>query len=236
MLKDITLGQYYPTESIIHRLDPRVKLLATLMYLVSLFLFHDFVGFVVVTLFLLVIIKLSRVPFSFMLKGVRAIWVLVVITAVCNLFFTQGDNTYFAWKFIHITDQGVSNTVYFTIRLIYLVVGTSVMTLTTTPNKLTDGLEEGLKPLSKIGVPVHEIAMMMSIAMRFIRFWQRKRIRSKKHRWQEARILKRVISFREPKRWCRSWCRCLYLHSDVPMIWRRLWKRAVITVVRAEPR
>ena len=103
-----------------------------------------------------------------MLKGVRAIWVLVVITAVCNLFFTQGDNTYFAWKFIHITDQGVSNTVYFTIRLIYLVVGTSVMTLTTTPNKLTDGLEEGLKPLSKIGVPVHEIAMMMSIALRFI--------------------------------------------------------------------
>lgn len=168
MLKDITLGQYYPTESIIHRLDPRVKLLATLMYIVSLFLFHDFVGFVVVTLFLLVIIKLSRVPFSFMLKGVRAIWVLVVITAACNLFFTQGDNTYFAWKFIHITDQGVSNTVYFTIRLIYLVVGTSVMTLTTTPNKLTDGLEEGLKPLSKIGVPVHEIAMMMSIAMRFI--------------------------------------------------------------------
>lgn len=167
MLKDITLGQYYPTESIIHRLDPRVKLLATLMYLVSLFLFHDFVGFVVVTLFLLVIIKLSRVPFSFMLKGVRAIWVLVVITAVCNLFFTQGDNTYFAWKFIHITDQGVSNTVYFTIRLIYLVVGTSVMTLTTTPNKLTDGLEEGLKPLSKIGVPVHEIAMMMSIAHAF---------------------------------------------------------------------
>ena len=168
MLKDITLGQYYPTESIIHRLDPRVKLLATLMYIVSLFLFRNFVGFVVVTLFLLVIIKQSRVPFSFMLKGVRAIWVLVVITAVCNLFFTQGDNTYFAWKFIHITDQGVSNTVYFTIRLIYLVVGTSVMTLTTTPNKLTDGLEEGLKPLSKIGVPVHEIAMMMSIAMRFI--------------------------------------------------------------------
>ena len=168
MLKDITLGQYYPTESIIHRLDPRVKLLATLMYLVSLFLFHDFVGFVVVTLFLLVIIKLSRVPFSFMLKGVRAIWVLVVITAVCNLFFTQGDNTYFAWKFIHITDQGVSNTVYFTIRLIYLVVGTSVMTLTTTPNQLTDGIEQMLRPLRKLHIPVHEFALMMSIALRFI--------------------------------------------------------------------
>lgn len=168
MLKDITLGQYYPTESVIHRLDPRVKLVATLMYIVSLFLFHDFVGFIVVTLFLIVIIRMSHVPFSFMLKGVRAIWLLVVITAVCNLFFTQGAQTYFAWKFIHITDTGVSNAVYFTIRLVYLVVGTSVMTLTTTPNKLTDGLEEGLKPLSKIGVPVHEIAMMMSIAMRFI--------------------------------------------------------------------
>lgn len=168
MLKDITLGQYYPTESVIHRLDPRVKLVATLMYIVSLFLFHDFVGFIVVTLFLIVIIRMSHVPFSFMLKGVRAIWLLVVITAVCNLFFTQGAQTYFAWKFIHITDTGVSNAVYFTIRLVYLVVGTSVMTLTTTPNKLTDGLEEGLKLLSKIGVPVHEIAMMMSIAMRFI--------------------------------------------------------------------
>ena len=168
MLKDITLGQYYPTESVIHRLDPRVKLVATLMYIVSLFLFHDFVGFIVVTLLLIAIIRMSHVPFSFMLKGVRAIWLLVVITAVCNLFFTQGAQTYFAWKFIHITDTGVSNAVYFTIRLVYLVVGTSVMTLTTTPNKLTDGLEEGLKPLSKIGVPVHEIATMMSIAMRFI--------------------------------------------------------------------
>ena len=131
MLKDITLGQYYPTESVIHRLDPRVKLVATLMYIVSLFLFHDFVGFIVVTLFLIAIIRMSHVPFSFMLKGVRAIWLLVVITAVCNLFFTQGAQTYFAWKFIHITDTGVSNAVYFTIRLVYLVVGTSVMTLTT---------------------------------------------------------------------------------------------------------
>ena len=93
MLKDITLGQYYPTESVIHRLDPRVKLVSTLMYIVSLFLFHDFVGFIVVTLFLIAIIRMSHVPFSFMLKGVRAIWLLVVITAVCNLFFTQGAQT-----------------------------------------------------------------------------------------------------------------------------------------------
>ena len=168
MLKDITLGQYYPTESVIHRLDPRVKLVATLMYIVSLFLFHDFVGFIVVTLFLIAIIRMSHVPFSFMLKGVRAIWLLVVITAVCNLFFTQGAQTYFAWKFIHITDTGVSNAVYFTIRLVYLVVGTSVMTLTTTPNNLTDGMEKMMGPLKVFKVPVHEVAMMMSIALRFI--------------------------------------------------------------------
>ena len=99
MLKDITLGQYYPTESVIHRLDPRVKLVATLMYIVSLFLFHDFVGFIVVTLFLIAIIRMSHVPFSFMLKGVRAIWLLVVITAVCNLFFTQGAQTYSYYRY-----------------------------------------------------------------------------------------------------------------------------------------
>ena len=232
MLKDITLGQYYPTESVIHRLDPRVKLVATLMYIVSLFLFHDFVGFIVVTLFLIAIIRMSHVPFSFMLKGVRAIWLLVVITAVCNLFFTQGAQTYFAWKFIHITDTGVSNAVYFTIRLVYLVVGTSVMTLTTTPNKLTDGLEEGLKPLSKIGVPVHEIAMMMSIAMRFIPILAEEADKIKKAQMARGANLKRVISFKKQKRWYRSWYRCLCQRSVEQMIWRQQWKHVAIMVVK----
>lgn len=168
MLKDITLGQYYPADSVIHKLDPRVKLFATILYIVSLFLFQDLPGLILVTAFLIFIIKLSKVPFSFMMKGVRAIWVLILITAVCNLFFTQGTEEVFTWNFIHISQQGIRNTVYFTIRLVYLVVGTSVMTLTTTPNKLTDGMEKGLRPISKLGVPVHEIAMMMSIALRFI--------------------------------------------------------------------
>lgn len=168
MLKDITLGQYYPADSLIHRLDPRVKLFSTILYIVSLFLFHDIVSFAVVTIFLVFVIKLSKVPFSFMLKGVRAIWMLILITAFCNLFFTQGGDILAEWKFIHITSLGLYNTVFFTIRLIYLVVGTSVMTLTTTPNKLSDGMEEGLKPLSKLRIPVHEIAMMMSIALRFV--------------------------------------------------------------------
>ena len=168
MLKDITLGQYYPADSVIHKLDARVKLFSTILYIVSLFLFHDVVGLILVTAFLIFIIKLSKVPFSFMWRGIKAIWVLILITALCNLLFTQGEVTLISWKFIRITDQGIQNTIFFTIRLIYLVVGTSVMTLTTTPNKLTDGLEEGLKPLKKIKIPVHEIAMMMSIALRFI--------------------------------------------------------------------
>ena len=168
MLKDITLGQYYPADSVIHKLDPRVKLVATLLYIVSLFVCHGVVGVIFVTAFLFVIIKISKLPFSLMMKGIRAIWVLILITAICNLFFTQGGENLFSWKVIHISTQGIHNTIYFTLRLIYLVMGTSVMTLTTTPNKLTDGLDEGLKPLNKIGVPVHEIAMMMSIALRFI--------------------------------------------------------------------
>ena len=168
MLKDITLGQYYPADSVIHKLDPRVKLVATLLYIVSLFVCHGVVGLIFVTAFLFVIIKISKLPFSLMMKGIRAIWVLILITAICNLFFTQGGENLFSWKVIHISTQGIHNTIYFTLRLIYLVMGTSVMTLTTTPNKLTDGLDEGLKPLNKIGVPVHEIAMMMSIALRFI--------------------------------------------------------------------
>ncbi len=168
MLKDITLGQYYPADSLIHALDPRVKLFSTIVYIVSLFLFRNIVGFVLVTVLLVFVIMLSKVPFAFMLKGVKAIWALILITAFCNLFFTQGEVVLVSWKFIHISDQGLHNMIYFTIRLIYLVVGTSVMTLTTTPNKLTDGMEEGLKPFAKLGVPVHEIAMMMSIALRFI--------------------------------------------------------------------
>lgn len=167
MLKDITLGQYYPADSVIHRLDPRVKLLSTIIYIVSLFVFRNLAGFIVTTAVLIALTGISRIPVRMMLKGVKAIWVLIAITAFFNLFFTQGD---LLWGFgiIKISVQGFHNAVYFCIRLVYLILGTSIMTLTTTPNKLTDGIETGLKPLNKIHVPVHEIAMMMSIALRFI--------------------------------------------------------------------
>lgn len=167
MLKDITLGQFYPADSLIHRLDPRVKLLGTILYIVSLFLFQSIASWILVTAFLLMGIFLSKVPVRMYGKGIRAIWVLILITAVCNLFFGQGEALW-AWGIVRITELGVHNAVFFSARLIYLVAGTSVMTLTTTPNKLTDGMEEGLRPLNRIGVPVHEAAMMMSIALRFI--------------------------------------------------------------------
>lgn len=168
MLRDITLGQYYPAHSIIHKLDPRVKLMGTMVFIISLFTFRGAIGFILATLFLAGIIRLSKVPFSYMVKGLKAIVVLMAITAVFNLFLTPGEEVLFHVWIITITMEGVKNAVFMLVRLTYLIMGTSVMTLTTTPNQLTDGLEKALRPLSKIHIPVHAIAMMMSIALRFI--------------------------------------------------------------------
>lgn len=167
MLRDITLGQYYPADSVIHELDPRTKLFATLLFIISVFSFDGIVGFIVMTAFLFGVIALSKVPLSFMLRGLKAIMILLVIAGLFNLFLTPGQVLWSIWK-IHITREGLRNAVLMTIRMVYLIMGSSVMTLTTTPNQLTDGLEKALKPLQKINVPVHEIAMMMSIALRFI--------------------------------------------------------------------
>ena len=167
MLRDITLGQYYPADSVIHKLDPRVKLFSTMIYIISLFCFRGVAALAIATVFLITVIKLSKVPFKFMVKGLKAIMILMLITAVFNLFLTPGEALVSVWRFT-ITKEGVTSAVLMAIRLTYLILGTSIMTLTTTPNQLTDGLEKALMPLSKIGVPVHEIAMMMSIALRFI--------------------------------------------------------------------
>ena len=167
MLRDITIGQYYPTGSVIHRMDPRVKLFGTLVFLISVFAYKGIVGFVIVTLFLAAVIGISKVPFRYMIKGLRAIMILMLITALFNLFLTPGEVLVQIWK-LKITEEGVMSAIRMAIRLTYLILGTSLMTLTTTPNQLTDGLEKALKPLAKIHVPVHEIAMMMSIALRFI--------------------------------------------------------------------
>jgi len=167
MLRDITLGQYYQTDSVIHRLDPRVKLGTTIIYIISLFVFHGIAGYVVAALFLALVIRLSNVPFKFMVKGMKAIVFLLMITVVFNLFMTPGEPLLHIWK-LTITKEGLRLALLLAVRLCFLIIGSSVMTLTTTPNQLTDGLEKMLSPLKRIKVPVHEIAMMMSIALRFI--------------------------------------------------------------------
>ena len=167
MIRDITIGQYYPADSIIHKLDPRVKLLAVVFYVISLFTFQGVWGFVLVTLALIAMIKLSKVPFRFMVKGLKAIVIILLITAMFNLFLTPGEVLVKVWK-LTITKEGLKSAIFMAIRLIYLILGTSTLTLTTTPNQLTDGMEKALRPLNKIHVPVHEVAMMMSIALRFI--------------------------------------------------------------------
>lgn len=167
MLRDITLGQYYQTESVIHRLDPRVKLAGTLLFIISLFFFRNFIGYLVAALFLALVIGLSHVPFRFMVKGMRAVVFLLLITVVFNLFLTPGETLVSVWK-LTITKEGLETALTMAVRLTMLIIGSSVMTLTTTPNNLTDGLEKGLRPLKLFRVPVHEVAMMMSIALRFI--------------------------------------------------------------------
>ena len=167
MLRDITLGQYYPAQSILHRLDPRVKLCGTLVYIISLFIFQSFTGYIVATLFLASMIFISKVPVSFIFKGLKAIVVLLVFTGVLNMFFTPGRELVSFWK-LTITIEGVRTAAFMVVRLIYLIIGSSLLTLTTTPSNLTDALEKSLSWMKIFKVPVHEIAMMMSIALSFI--------------------------------------------------------------------
>ena len=167
MFKDITLGQYYQTDSILHRLDPRVKLSATLLYIVALFVVNSFPGYLFAGIFLVCMIRLSHVPFSYMVRGMKAILFLLLLTMTFNLFLTPGEPLVQFWK-LTITKEGLSTAIMMAVRLSFLVIGSSLMTLTTTPTQLTDAMEAMMSPFKRIHMPVHEIAMMMSIALRFI--------------------------------------------------------------------
>lgn len=167
MLRDITLGQYYRTDSVVHRLDPRVKLVATFIFIISLFLVKNFWGYLIAGLFLAICIKLSNVPPGFIFRGMKTIFFLLLLTMVFNLFLTPGTELVKIWK-LTITVEGIKMAAMMAVRLVFLITGSSIMTLTTTPNNLTDGMESVLGPLKKLHVPVHEISMMMSIALRFI--------------------------------------------------------------------
>lgn len=167
MIRDITLGQYYPEQSVIHRLDARTKILGTLLYIIEIFLVNSFAGFGLVILALGVLIGISRVPVRFIFKGLKAVVFIILLTFVLNLFMFDGT-VLWHWKFLTITYEGLYRSCFMALRLILLIIGTSMLTLTTKPMELTDGLEKLLKPFNRLGLPSHEIALMMSIALRFI--------------------------------------------------------------------
>ena len=167
MLNNFTFGQFFPGQSVIHRLDPRCKLVCTVLYLVLLFVVNTWVGFAVSAAYMAVVIAVSKIPVGNVLRGVKPILPIMAITALLNLFFIDG-NRVLDWGIIHISWEGIYFAIKMIIRLAILIVGTSMLTYTTSPIALTDGMEKGLRPLQKIHLPVHEVTMMMSIALRFI--------------------------------------------------------------------
>ena len=167
MIRDITLGQYFPGESAIHRLDPRVKIIVTLLFIIELFIVDNFIGFAIAAVYLGAVIAVSRVPLSFIVRGLKPVIIILLFTFALNIFMVDGQIIW-QWKFIHITVEGVRLAVFMAIRIILLLIGSSMLTLCTRPLSLTDGIERLLSPFKKIGLPAHEIAMMMTIALRFI--------------------------------------------------------------------
>lgn len=170
MLKDITIGQYIPGDSFVHKLDPRTKIILTILYVINLFLVGKLYGYIFSIIFLAVAIIVSKVPFKFIYKGLKPIFLLIIITSIFNIFMIKGtpETLIWKWKFFEIYQNGVVMAIKMVLRLILLIMGTSLMTLTTSPIEITDGIENLLNPLKKIKFPAHELAMMMSIALRFI--------------------------------------------------------------------
>lgn len=168
MMKDITIGQYVPGDSFIHKLDPRTKILISLIYIIDLFVVNNFPGYIFIVAFTILMIVISKIKFVYFYKGLKPIFILIVITALLNIFMTGGKHQLFKWGIITVYSEGLKIAGFMIVRLIFLILGTSLLTLTTSPIKLTDGMEKLLNPLKKIGVPAHEMSMMMSIALRFI--------------------------------------------------------------------
>ncbi|MBQ1825335.1 MAG: energy-coupling factor transporter transmembrane protein EcfT [Firmicutes bacterium] len=167
MIRDITLGQYYPADSPIHRLDPRVKITATLLFIIELFIVDNFIGFAICAAVLGIVIAVSTVPLKFIMRGMKPILFILFFTFALNIFMVKGE---VIWEmgFLHITKEGIKIAVFMAVRLVLLITGSSMLTLTTKPLNLTDGMERMLSPFAKLGFPAHEIAMMMTIALRFI--------------------------------------------------------------------
>ncbi len=168
MLSNITLGQYYPGDSVIHRMDPRIKIIVSVAFIVAVFLVKDLIGYAIALTYILFTVRMSTVPFKLLMRGLKPLRFILILTFVLNLFFSTGETPLFKVWFISVTSEGLMMAVHFSLRLVFLVLGTSLLTLTTSPVALSDGLELLLTPLKVIRFPAHELAMMMTIALRFI--------------------------------------------------------------------
>ena len=168
MLKDITLGQYFPGNTVAHRLDPRTKILLVTLYIIALFSAKGLLGYMVMAATLAVCLKISKVGFKSLVRGLKPLVVIIAFTGILNIFFTPAETYLLEWGILRISEKGIQNALFMVIRIMLLVMGTFLMTYTTSPIRLTDGLESLLGPLKRLRVPVHELAMMMAIALRFI--------------------------------------------------------------------
>ena len=168
MLKDITLGQYFPGDTVAHRLDPRTKILLVTLYIIALFCAKNLLSYALLAAVLAVCVRISRVGLRALVRGLKPVLFIIIFTGILNLFFTPGDRYLLEWGFLRVSDTGLRNAVYMVLRIMLLIMGTFLMTYTTSPISLTDGLERLLNWMKRLHVPVHELAMMMSIALRFI--------------------------------------------------------------------
>ena len=168
MLSEITLGQYFPGNSFVHRLDPRTKILATLIYIIAIFLADTTLAYGILIGFAALVVTVSKLPVGMVLKSLKPIWIIILITMVIHMFTAPGETVVFTWKIFKITEEGLILGTKMALRLILLLLFSSVLTFTTSPIVLTDGIEKLLRPFKAIGVPAHELAMMMTIALRFI--------------------------------------------------------------------
>ena len=168
MLKDITLGQYFPGNTVAHKLDPRTKILLVVLYIVALFTAKGILAYAIMAACLAICVRISKVGLKQLVRGLKPVLFIILFTGILNLFFTPGDRYLIEWGFLRISDTGLQNAVFMVLRIMLLIMGTFLMTYTTSPISLTDGLERLLNGLKKLHVPVHELAMIMSIALRFI--------------------------------------------------------------------
>lgn len=237
MLKDITIGQYFPGSSPVHRMDPRFKLIMTLLFIAMLFMGQHLYSICFGIVFCILALALSRIPVKLIWKSIKPLIPVLLITAILDLFMVDSGDVYLHWHFLKITAGGVRTAVLMVTRIIVLLAGSSLLTYTTSPIALTDAIERLLSPLKKLHVPVHTFAMMMSISLRFIPtlLEETDKIMSGTEMHGEPASV-RAICCSVPRHWCRFWYRCWCRLFTVRKNWQRQWNAVVTAGKPAEPK